>query len=334
MATRITPGKKVARSYPEGSVVTLDVGDHLPFALSDCHGVRFEAGPGAIIRGQGKATEFGVRINDGCSGLTFVGLAVTNAGHGLKATGSERLRFDRCRFFKNGVEGMVTGACDDLLIEDCLFEGNGAFRFQSYTSDKNHGLYLSWGGQRPVVRRCIFRGNTGSGLQINSTVEEGRPVIKGVEVEECQLIGNGSEGTPALSLISIANSILQRLYFQGNNAVGKLFQTSGVPCSGVVIADYTIFGPPGKFGLVEEGASKGKNSLRPGAGWRPGAAPTPEPEPPPVTSDLAELVALRTQERDAALAQLATTRDQLRGERERVAAWERWHGEAPVGATP
>jgi len=90
-----------------------------------------------------------------------------------------------CRTDQNGLWGIFSGYCHDLLVVD-----NEASR-----SAAQHGIYLSNSGDRPVVRGNRVWGNTGSGIQLNGDLSAGGDgIISGAVIERNVIYDNGGGG--------------------------------------------------------------------------------------------------------------------------------------------
>lgn len=271
--------------------VTLRPGDRLPSNLSNCRvllpdgeykpsvlrsvpGVTFAAlnprkavlvGGTAVPGEDDPAT---CRVLDGSPGIAFEGLVFRGSpGHGVRITGCPRVRLSNCLSERHRIEAFILGACDDALVEDC----EGAF---CQGDDRSHCLYISYGTQRPVVRRFYGHDCTGSAQWNGKTGP-----MEGVSTEGLHLARMGSGGTLALSLMGVVGGNFANLLFEACNRqeeglLGVLFAdgNSG-PCRRVTLKNFSP--TSGRFRLEDKSTAV----VEPGSGWQPGTPPAPPPAP-------------------------------------------------------
>ncbi|MDC3956487.1 right-handed parallel beta-helix repeat-containing protein [Polyangium jinanense] len=136
-------------------------------------------------------------------------------------------------YFDNGRWGIFSSFADDLVVE------NNEVR----RSRREHGIYLSNSGDRPVVRANVLRDNDGCGIQINADMRE-RPefdksgksfyggvadgLVTGAAIERNLIIGNGAgllannkkRKGAGINLDGVQDSIVQGNVLYDNAASG------------------------------------------------------------------------------------------------------------------
>lgn len=148
---------------------------------------------------------------------------------GLQSYGAERagMRLVECRqvtvrhciFGNNQHWGIVTSHSDDLVIEynDC------------YGSLREHGIYVSNSGDRPVVRGNRLHDNVGSGLRSNGDISQGGDgIISGAVIENNIIYNNGSQGGAAINADGHQGGIIRNNVIYNNHSTGiALFKGGG-----------------------------------------------------------------------------------------------------------
>lgn len=263
---------------------------HLPGGLA---GVTIEWADGALLDA-GRA-EFGLRAEDGCSGLTLLRPRITNAGHGMRITFCARLRVTGGELFGNGVEGFHVAGCPGARLTGGRCHHNGAFAFMQYSRDQGHGGYLADDCSEAVVADWEFSDNAGSGLQANAA--SAGTVMRRLEVSRVVLARNGAGGggTPAISLMSVRESLFSLLRFD-HNAHGCVTcfadeQGEEFACFDNQFDNFSVVGAPAWTLRELEGSAR--NVWAPGSGWQPGAPPAPAPTD-LVTLALTKIAAAKT----------------------------------------
>lgn len=224
----VKPGDRIPAALPHDTIV-LQKGDWSATTIRNLRGtpgapIRIEAESkhAAVFRGGSNA----IRIMDGNAWLTFWGIRTTESVRGVNATMSPGLRFEECLADRNCVEGFKAGGCDDIVFQDCEARDNGRGGVDGYDLHQGHGFYVSWGSKRPRLTRCRATGNKGSALQFNGTPHElpdGECLIVAPRIEDFFARGNGTDGTPAISLMATRDGQYLRLDLEDNNAGIVLF---------------------------------------------------------------------------------------------------------------
>jgi parallel beta-helix repeat protein len=173
---------------------------------------------GAIVRGDrsSEADAFAVTA----SHIVIDGLTVQQATRaGIALNGSSNVTVRRCRLLNNGRQGIFAVSGDDLLLEEneCAF------------SVGSHGIFVSGGGDRPILRGNRVHDNQGSGIQVDADPEQLQPdlgtrgdgIITGALIERNVVYANGAGGGAAINLTSVrAARIVNNLLF--NNLAGGI----------------------------------------------------------------------------------------------------------------
>ena len=119
---------------------------------------------------------------------------------GVCAANSPHVTIRGIRTGRNGVWGIFTVFCDDVTIE-----GN-----HSSYSKKEHGIYVSDRGNRPIVRAITIWGNRGCGIHIFGDWKQGGDGIASYAVVESNVIfENGKGGRSGINCDGIEDSKFQ-----------------------------------------------------------------------------------------------------------------------------
>jgi hypothetical protein len=217
---------------------------------------------------------------DNADWLVLDGLMVREAAsRGVRVLVSHHLVVRHCTFCSNGIEGMITGYCNDLLIEDNESYGNGRGFHDGdddFPPSKGHGIYVSSSGDRPIVRGNRCHDNGGCGIQVNGY---GDPdiggqlrgvladhIITGAILTDNVLYRNGrgeDGGGAGINLQSVRDSILYNNLLYQNFAGGiACFADYAGPqwgCQNNRIVNNTIYfkADEGRYGLQFLEGSKG-----------------------------------------------------------------------------
>jgi parallel beta-helix repeat protein len=173
----------------------------------------------AVIRGDWSAERDAFFIYES-DWITVDGLVLQSAQRvGIYVSGSNHVTVQNCTMRNNGVAGMLTGYCDDLLIQN-----NEA----AYNREQ-HGIYISNGGDRPVLRDNVCHDNGRCGIQLNGDGKMVRPqlgargdgIIANALLDGNIAYNNGLMGGAAINLLSVRYSrISNNLVF--NNLAGGI----------------------------------------------------------------------------------------------------------------
>ncbi|MEZ4366777.1 MAG: right-handed parallel beta-helix repeat-containing protein [Kofleriaceae bacterium] len=236
-----------------GDIVEVAAGDYAGMYLetsgTEAQPIVFRAAPGATVTGDNEVTTDGINL-EGVAWVTVAGFTVEGATRaGIRAVLCDHVSILDNRTDGNGRWGILTGFCDDLLIE-----GNEASR-----SVAEHGIYVSNSGDRPVVRGNLVWGNHANGLHINGDADAGGDgVISDAIVEGNTLFGNGEGGGSAINCDGVQNAVIANNLIYGNRSAGiALYRIDGGAAStGNLVVNNTIVMPDGaRWGvLLNDGA--------------------------------------------------------------------------------
>ncbi len=172
-----------------------------------------------------------------CTRVVFDGFRSFNADKaGVRIVQCSQVTVRNGVFGDNQYWGIVTSFCDDLLIE-----GNDC-----YGSKKEHGIYVSNSGDRPVVRGNRLHHNVASGLRSNGDVIQGGDgIITGAVYENNIIHDNGSIGGAAMNLDGLQDGIIRNNLIYNNAATGiALFKGGGAEGpKGMQVLNNTIVMP-------------------------------------------------------------------------------------------
>ncbi|WP_170319312.1 right-handed parallel beta-helix repeat-containing protein [Polyangium spumosum] len=192
-------------------------------------------------------------------------------------------------YFDNGRWGIFSSFADDLTIE----------HNETRRSRREHGIYVSNSGDRPVIRANVVRDNDGCGIQINADMREkpevdkyGKPLYDGVadglvtgaSIERNLIIGNGSGALAnqnkrrgaAINLDGVHDSIVQGnvLYDNAASGIAAFGDEDGTEVDkdadgdgrfgpkGLTIAHNTVVMPSGARHALQLRLSVGPNVVR------------------------------------------------------------------------
>lgn len=137
---------------------------------------------------------------------------------GVWVAASDHVIVRNCIARNNGVQGILSGQCDDLLIENC----ECAFNTQQ------HGIYVSEACLRPIVRNNSLHDNGRCGLQLNATgmLASQFPNVSGKGFTDAAVIdgnviyNNGVGGGAGINLASVRNSAIVNNLLYDNQSGG------------------------------------------------------------------------------------------------------------------
>lgn len=149
---------------------------------------------------------------DGSSYVIIDGLRSFRANRAaIRIQGSNRITIRNCVFGNNERWGILTGHCDDLLIEDN----------ECYGSVKEHGIYVGNSGDRPVIRGNRSHDNAGCGIHMNADLScGGDGIISGAVVEGNVVCGNGRIGGGGINMDGVQDSVIRNNLLFGNHSSG------------------------------------------------------------------------------------------------------------------
>lgn len=203
----------------------------------------------AILRGDQTHQDDVFMVRE-ASWVVIDGLVLQNAArNGIYVAVSDHVTIRNCVSHDNAVTGILTGGCQDLLIENC----------ECYNNSEQHGIYVSCGSDRPIVRYNSLHDNGRCGLQLNGDGRHTDPtdkrrdgIVDSAVIDSNILYGNGANGGGAINLACVRNSTVINNLIYNNKAGGiSLFndETRLHPEWGSknnVIAANTIYFRPGE----------------------------------------------------------------------------------------
>jgi len=138
------------------------------------------------------------------------------AGIRISLSNGCTMRNNRC--LNGGVWGIFTDYSDDLVIEGNECAGSG----------REHGIYVSNSGDRPILRGNVCHDNAGAGIQVNADAWERVPEYgttgdgwtDGAVIVNNECYGNGVSGAAGINLASVKNSLIANNLIHDNKAGG------------------------------------------------------------------------------------------------------------------
>lgn len=212
-----------------------------------------EAAPGAspAITADNPRTPDGINL-EGASYMTVRGFTVNGRTRaGIRAVTASHVTLSNNRMDQNGRWGILTGFCDDLVID-----GNVTSR-----STVEHGIYVSNSGDRPVIRRNTSWGNRANGIHMNGDAEQGGDgVISNAVVESNLIYGNGQGGGGSgINMDGVRDSLIRNNLIYASHASGiSLYRIDGgEPSSGNRVLNNTVLvAADGRWALnIQDGSS-------------------------------------------------------------------------------
>ena len=192
----------------------------------------------------------------GCRFLIIDGLNVTNAARaGVRVDNSPHVTIRNGRFGDNGNWGIFTDFSDDLCIESN----------ECYGSRREHGIYTSNSGDRPVIRGNRCHDNAGCGIHMNGDASMGGDgLIKGALIENNIVCRNGRRGGAGINMDGVQDSIVRNNLLFDNHASGiALYHGDGAqgPKGNRVFNNTIDMAPDGRWAILV-GGSAGRNVIR------------------------------------------------------------------------
>jgi hypothetical protein len=214
-ADQVDPGDTVivkAGSY---------AGAHITTSGTETAPIVFRTADGEVVQitADNPTTPDGINI-EGASWIVVEGFSVsgrTRAGIRAVLCTNVTIRNNSCA--DNGVWGIFTGFCDDLLIE----------RNQTSGSIDEHGIYVSNSGDRPVIRGNRIWGNSSCGIHMNGDISMGDDgIISNAVVEENIIWDNGVLGGSGINMDGVQSSLVRNNLIYDSHASGiSLYQIDG-----------------------------------------------------------------------------------------------------------
>jgi parallel beta-helix repeat protein len=171
-----------------------------------------------IVRRNGKTPD---GINLECAEYVVIdGFSVYDMPRaGVRVANSPHVTIRGIRADRNGVWGIFTAFCDDVTIE-----GN-----HTSNSLKEHGIYISNSGDRPIVRANTTWGNQRCGIHMNGDRSAGGDGIISVALVENNVVfENGKGGGSGINCDGVQDSKFQNNLLYNNHASGiSLYRGDG-----------------------------------------------------------------------------------------------------------
>lgn len=212
-----------------------------------------EAAPGATpaITADNPRTPDGINL-EGAAYMTVRGFTVNGRTRaGIRAVTCSHVTISDNRLDQNGRWGILTGFCDDLVIE----------RNVTSRSAIEHGIYVSNSGDRPVIRHNTSWGNRANGIHMNGDAEMGGDgVISNAVVEGNTIHGNGQGGGGSgINMDGVRDSLIRNNLVYASHASGiSLYRIDGgAPSSGNRVLNNTVLvASDGRWALnIQDGSS-------------------------------------------------------------------------------
>ena len=245
--------QQAADSVAPGDTVVVHPGSyrgmHLTRSGTTEAPITFRADAGTVVDEENARTPDGINL-EGASFVVVEGFEARGLQRaGLRAVNCEAVVFRNNGATDNGKWGILTGFCDDLLIEGNRCSG----------SVDEHGIYVSNSGDRPVVRGNQLFSNSGNGLHMNGDASAGGDgIITGALVEDNVVWDNGTRGGSGINCDGVQDSVIRNNLLYENHASGiSLYRIDGGgPSSGNSVVNNTVVqADDGRWALnVQHGA--------------------------------------------------------------------------------
>ncbi|HEY6894371.1 MAG TPA: right-handed parallel beta-helix repeat-containing protein [Rhodanobacteraceae bacterium] len=208
--------------------------------------------PGEVpsITADNPTTPDGINL-EGASYMTVQGFTVNGRTRaGIRAVLCEHVTIRDNTMDANGVWGVLTGFCDDLLIENNV----------ASNSIEQHGIYVGNSGDRPVIRGNTIFGNNANGIHMNGDVSQGGDgIISDATVEDNVIFDNGVGGGSGINCDGVQDSLIRNNLIYDEHASGiSLYQIDGGgPSSGNrVLSNTVLIASNGRWALnIQDGAA-------------------------------------------------------------------------------
>ena len=213
-----------ANHVKAGDTVHVLDGDYVGFDLrrggDEQSPIRFIAeGKAVRITQRNSRTPDGINI-EGAGHVVVDGFVVTKMPRaGVRGALSPHLTIRKIRTDHNGSWGIFTAFCDDLAL----------INNHASSSVKEHGIYVSNSGDRPIIRGNVAWDNRGCGIHMNGDLSSGGDgIISGALVENNIIFGNGRGGGSGINADGVQDSRFQNNLLYGNHANGiSLYRIDG-----------------------------------------------------------------------------------------------------------
>jgi hypothetical protein len=242
-----------------GDVVEVAPGDYRGFDLrasgTENAPIVFHGGAGVRLTQDNPVTPDGVNVED-ASWVVIDGFEASGRTRtGFRAAVCSHVTLRNLHGDANGRWGILTGHCDDLLIEDCEMSRSVA----------EHGIYVSNSGDRPVIRRNHVWGNHANGIHMNGDESQGGDgIITGALVEANVIHGNGAAGGSGINCDGVQDSTFRNnVLFDDHGSGISLYQIdAGGPSTGNLVINNTIVqAEDGRWAVNLQDAATGNTVL-------------------------------------------------------------------------
>jgi hypothetical protein len=234
-----------ADTVAAGDTVLVRAGSYTGFDLrtsgSETMPIVFQAEPGVTIDADNAETPDGINL-EGASWVTIEGFTANGRTRaGIRAVTGEHVTLRGNHADQNGVWGIFTGFCDDLLVE----------RNECSRSGDEHGIYVSNSGDRPTIRENLSWGNNGCGIHMNGDASMGGDgIISQALVERNVIHGNGAGGGSGINCDGVMDSVIRNNLLYGNLASGiSLYQGDGAESGRNLVINNTVVQTDGRWCL-------------------------------------------------------------------------------------
>ena len=171
-----------------------------------------------IVR-RNRGTPDGINV-EGASYVVIEGFIVDEMPRsGVRAVHGSHVTIRGIRAAHNGTWGIFTAHCDDVAVV-----GN-----QTSRSVKEHGIYVSNSGDRPLIGGNISWGNRGSGVHMNGDLGQGGDgIISEAMVENNVIYDNGRGGGSGINCDGVQVSVFRNNLLYDNHGSGiSLYRIDG-----------------------------------------------------------------------------------------------------------
>ncbi len=211
-----------------------------------------EAYPGEspAITADNPTTPDGINL-EGASFMVVQGFIVNGRTRtGVRAVTCQHVTIRNNSMDQNGEWGILTGFCDDLLIESNI----------TSRSIGQHGIYVGNSGDRPVIRGNVIFSNNANGIHMNGDISQGGDgIISGALVEANIIYDNGVGGGSGINCDGVQDSLIRNNLIYDEHASGiSLYQIDGGgPSTGNRVLNNTVLiAADGRWALnIQDGAA-------------------------------------------------------------------------------
>lgn len=214
--------------------------------------VTFSAEPGVTIDRDNPSTPDGINVEN-VSHVVIEGFVVVGRTRtGIRAAVCDHVTIRRNRCDMNGRWGVLTGFCDDLLIEDNETSRSGA----------EHGIYVGNSGDRPHIRANRIWGNNANGIHMNGDASLGGDgIISDGVVEQNVIWDNGTAGGSGINCDGTRTTLIRNNLIYDTHASGISLYAGDGAASGdnIVVNNTVVMASDGRWALnVQSGSTNNR----------------------------------------------------------------------------